>query len=340
MPTESFDLPDAKSAASTTSVAPRGRRRVLRRIAVGLLLLAAALTALFVVNGTLLSRGETPTVEILSEPSGDAWEDRRPLTVKVLAFNIAKCFAYQEGATFEDVGAVRQRIEEISKLIRAEQPDYVFLSEVLAECGPCPVNQGAEVARATGMHVWAFGENFNFGIPKYRVVGGNAILSRWPIETVGNPSLAGRRPFYVTKNNRRVLWCATRIGGERVLLASIHNDSFNRINNAQQMQQILDFVGDQPAILAGDFNALPEWEAIQLVRESGWFSKPIEEPLTFPSDAPDRRIDYVFAPASWELLDDRVLDNTVSDHRAVVATFRVNQSRNPDAEPSGDNHRN
>ena len=39
----------------------------------------------------------------------------------------------------------------------------------------------------TDLQYWAFGENFNFGLPFYRVVGGNAILSRWPIEPVGNP---------------------------------------------------------------------------------------------------------------------------------------------------------
>src|SRR5262249_10900156 len=157
------------------------------------------------------------------------------------------------------------------------------------------------LAEQTGMHAWAFGENYNFGLPFFRVVGGNAVLSRRPLEAVANPALAGRKPFFVTKNNRRVLWCAAQIGSQRILLASIHTDSFKRDNNLRQTQQILDYAGDVPAILAGDFNALPDWPSIELVRDSGRFRGNSDGPQTFPSDHPQRRLDYIFAPADWEL---------------------------------------
>jgi endonuclease/exonuclease/phosphatase family metal-dependent hydrolase len=290
---------------------------------VTLLSLPAVLLLLFVINGTLCSHGELPQLEVLAESPTESLDERDPLTVKVLAFNIAKCFAYSEETSLGNVEDVTGRVKRIAAVIEAEQPDFVFLSEVLVECGPCPVNQGLSVAQATGMHLWAFGENFNFGLPFYRIVSGNVILSRWPIEVVANPSLAGRRPFYVTKNNRRVLYCATQIGGRRVLLASIHNDSFDKDNNGRQMRQILDFVGDQPAILAGDFNAHPDWPAIELIRKSGRFAGAIEGPLTFPADRPERRIDYIFAPASWKLLEHRVIETDVSDHLPIVAVFQV-----------------
>src|SRR5258708_5178095 len=202
-------------------------------------------------------------------------------------------------------------------------PAPTCLSETVWECGACPVNQVASLAEATEVHAWAFGENYNFGLPFFRVVGGNAILSRWPLETVANPPLAGRQPFYATKNNRRVLWCAAKIGARRVLLASIHTDSFDRNNNRRQTEQILDYAGDKEAILAGDFNALPDWPSIELVRASGHFAGVVDGPKTFPSEVPERRLDYIFAPAAWELIEERVLDNDVSDHRPVVATFRV-----------------
>ena len=47
-------------------------------------------------------------------------------------------------------------------------------------------------------------------------------------------------------------------------------------------------------------------------------------PLTFPSDAPNRQIDYIFAPASWELLEHRVIQTDVSDHLPIISRFRVN----------------
>jgi endonuclease/exonuclease/phosphatase family metal-dependent hydrolase len=311
-------------AAAREPLAPRPHRqprRMAHRIGIALAVMLALAGTLFVVNGTMLTRGETPELHVLSDESRD---DQSSPRVKLLAFNIAKCFVFKDGAGLESVTAVKERLNRIAALINAENPDFVFLSETVVECGPCPVNQVACLAEATGMHAWAFGENYNVGFPFFRVVGGNAILSRGPLETVANPSLEGRRPFYATKNNRRVLWCAAPVGGRRVLLAAIHTDSFDRENNRRQTGQILDFAGDQEAVLAGDFNALPEWPSIDLIRQSGRFHGRFDGPQTFPSDRPDRRIDFIFVPQSWELLDERVLASDVSDHRAVVATYRVN----------------
>jgi endonuclease/exonuclease/phosphatase family metal-dependent hydrolase len=315
----------ASPVDSPAPVPVQKRRRTARRVGAALALAVGIPIALFVINGAVLSKGETPRLHILSREPSRTGDDLSPPTVKILAFNIAKCFVFKDGEGIESVQAVKERIGRIAELINAENPDFVFLSETVVECGPCPVNQVALLAEATGMHAWAFGENYNFGLPVFRVVGGNAILSRRPLEVVGNPSLAGRRPFYATKNNRRVLWCAAQIGGRRVLLAAIHTDSFDRENNRRQTGQILDFVGDREAVLAGDFNALPEWPSIDLVRQSGRFRGKSDGPKTFPSDRPDRRLDYIFAPAGWELLDERVLASDVSDHRAIVATFRMNR---------------
>ena len=69
----------------------------------------------------------------------------------------------------------------MAKVIREENPDFVFLSEAVRECTPCPVNQLELLAELCGMHAWAFGENYCFGLPLYRIVGGNAILSRFPL---------------------------------------------------------------------------------------------------------------------------------------------------------------
>lgn len=301
---------------------PEPRRRKWKRALLALFLALDVPLLLFLINGLFLSQGETPVVQILAGPK-ESLDERSPLTIKIFAFNIAKCFVFKDGDGIESTSAVESRIRKIAELIRAEQPDFVFLSETVTECGPCPVDQVASLAESTGMHAFAFGENYNFGLPFFRVIGGNAVLSRFPIEPVGNPSLAGRRPFYATKNNRRVLWCAAQIAGERVLLAAIHTDSFKPANNLKQTEQILEFVGERPAILAGDFNARPDEPSIELVRRSGKFSGNFEGPKTYPSDKPDQRIDYIFAPAGWKLLDERVIDDEVSDHRPVVATFRV-----------------
>ena len=295
------------------------RRRVIVLL-LCLLLLLATPAILFVVNGTLLAWGETPRLGTTGHaPAG---EDR-PREVKILAYNIAKGFVHNGGLSFEDRAVVAAHIRKVAEVINAERPDLVFLSEVVFECTPCPINQVVELAEATGMHAWAFGENYNIGLPFCRAVGGNAILSRRPLEAVTNMSLAGRRPFYVTFNNRRALWAAARFGNERVLLASLHNDSFSISNNLRQTTQLLEFAGDRPTILAGDFNAKPHEPPIRAIQDSGRFCGAIEGDDTFPARLPEKRIDFIFAPRSWTLLDHRVLSGTASDHCAVVSTFRL-----------------
>ena len=282
--------------------------------------LGVVLGLLFLINGTVLAARNEPVVGTTSHPP---IVPNQVKEIRIVAHNVAKGFAHQGGLRFDEEEKVRQRMEKMGEVIRAEQPDLVFLSEVIHECTPCSVDQVRELAEKTGMHTWIFGENYNFGLPFYRVVGGNAILSKFPLEPVANHDLAGRKPFYKTHNNRRILWAAVRINGQRLLLGCLHTDSFSRKNNATQMRQILSFSRGQPTILAGDFNAEPDSETMDLVRDSNRFSGSLEGERTFPAGKPDRRIDYVFAPHSWELIDHRVLCSTVSDHRPVVSVYAV-----------------
>ncbi|MDY0092794.1 MAG: endonuclease/exonuclease/phosphatase family protein [Candidatus Vecturithrix sp.] len=281
---------------------------------------------LFVVNGLWLAHNETPLSGQTSQRAVNPtpFEGR---TITIMAYNIAKGFIHQGGISFAAQEEVLKRLQQIADLINAEQPDLVFLSETIFECGPAPVNQITTLAGATDMSFWAFGENYNVGLPFYRIVGGNAILSRWPLETVANPSLAGRQPFYVTQNNRRILWCKMTINGENIFLGSVHNDSYNLQNNLIQARQILDYLNGRPAILAGDFNAQPQEAPMQLFRKAGQFIWAFNGPLTFPTSNPQQKIDFILAPAAWELLDHRVLQNNASDHLPIISTFRVTASR-------------
>jgi endonuclease/exonuclease/phosphatase family metal-dependent hydrolase len=213
----------------------------------------------------------------------------------------------------------------MAAVIEAEKPDFVFLSEALTACGPCEVNQVETLAQLSGMCFYATGENYNIGVPFFNVAGGNAVLSRTPLTGVANINLAGRRPFYITRNNRRALFVSAEVAGKPLLMAALHNDSFDMRNNTVQAQQLLDFVGDQRAVLAGDFNNRPEERSIKLLRESGKFSGAFDGPPTFFEAGRKERIDFVFAPAGWELLDCRVIENDTSDHRPLVCRFRVKE---------------
>lgn len=305
---------------------PARKRSLLRTVGRGLLValaVALALPLLFVLNGTVLATDEAPVLGVTAVAPADPTGPDEALELRVVAYNIAKGFAHEGGLAFADAAEVRARLLRMAATLRGARPDFVFLSEALRECGPTPVDQVVTLAEATRMHAWAFGEDYNFGLPLYRVVGGNAILSRYPLEPVKNLSLVGRQPFYVTTNNRRALFASVRIQGASVLLGGLHADSFDAHNRLAQLRQLLAFVGRRPAVLAGDFNARPEEAPIQALRASGRFHGAFDGPPTFPAEHPEQRLDYVLAPPTWELVEDRVLASDASDHLPVLATFRI-----------------
>ncbi len=281
----------------------------------------AALGGLFIINGLLLADGENPISGTTSHPPKP--ESRDSGEIRIMAYNIAKGFIHEDGIRFRDEKTARERMRRIAEIISREQPDIVFFSEAVFECTPCPVNQIMFLAEATGMHSWAFGENYNFGLPFYRIVGGNAILSRLPLEAVANPSLSGRKPFYETTNSRRVLWCRLQVGGQNILAASVHNDSYNSANNLTQTHQMLDYKGNQKAAMAGDFNSSPGEPSIELIRNTGKFRASYGGPLTFPSGGAKQKIDFIFVPSEWELINHRVIQTDASDHYPVVSVFRL-----------------
>ncbi len=295
-------------------------RRWTRRAAITVVSLIVLLAALVVVNGLVLNHGNTVVLEQI-----DGENELRVVepgeTVKLMTFNIAKCFVHQGGMSFDDRANVEQRAKEIGGLIRDENPDLVFLCEVVKSCGPCPVDQLDLIARESRIPVWAYGEHYNLGLPFYKVAGGAAILSRLKLEPVGNPDLPGRRPFYMTKNNRRALWCAATIAGRRVEMCSLHFDSFNPQNNLEQTNAVLDYTDARDVILAGDFNAQPHEPTMTLLKQTRRFAAQWDGPATFPSK--DERIDYILAPRDWQVVEHRVIESDVSDHYATVTTYRV-----------------
>ncbi|MDX2167718.1 MAG: endonuclease/exonuclease/phosphatase family protein [Deltaproteobacteria bacterium] len=297
------------------------RRRLLRCAAVALAI-AAAIGALVALNGLVLAHRETPLLTVTAHPPRPLPRRDDGIELRVVSYNIAKAFAYRQRLRFKGAEVIRARLDDLAAVIRSVDPDLVFLSEALHECPPCEVSQVAYLAEQLGMHAWLFGECYNVGVPWYRVSGGNAILSRLPLAPDANLTLAGRRPFYVSRNNRRALFGTTRVGTQTVLLGALHNDSRANQNNTAQMRQILDFTAGRETLLAGDFNAWPDHASLALVRDSQRFTAVRGDQLTFPATRPNRTIDFIVAPASWELLEYRVLDSRASDHRPVFARLR------------------
>jgi len=173
------------------------------------------------------------------------------------------------------------------------------------------------------MHCWAYGENFQVGLPFLRVAGGHAILSRRPLQVIGNFDLPGAEPFWSADPAHRSLWCQLEIDGRLVRLGAVRLSEKSAAQRLAQARWLVEATQGEPSLLAGNFEAEPDEPALQPLTASNLWSAPRSEPATFPAREPLRRLDQVLAPAGWELLRDEVLDTNLVRHRPVVSEFRL-----------------
>ncbi len=234
-----------------------------------------------------------------------------PVTIRVLTYNIR----HGEGRDGQ------LDLARIAVVMKSVEPDIIALQEVdhLTERSG-GVDQLAELARRMDMHA-EFGWALNHSGGGYGV----AVMSRWPLEAPDNRPL----PASPEREPRTALTVGVRAGIEGPLLqfTSTHLDSGrrspDRLDQALYLNELLVTEERRPSILAGDFNARPDNEVMQ-VFEAHW-TNPAS---SFASPSPRRRRgprgDYVlFRPAeSWRVLETRVVDERVaSDHRPLLIVF-------------------
>ena len=200
-------------------------------------------------------------------------------------------------------------LEAIAKVILAADPDLVALQEVDANTKRSGIdqNQAKELGILTGMNYY-----FEPSIPFQGGGYGNAILSKFPIEKKAFYSLSaaeGTEP-------RAVLTVQVTLPGkQKVKFASTHLDYSVGSNTAQQAKDVIDYFKKEklPVILAGDFNAVVDSDAIKTMDSS--FERTCTEncPPTIPVIKPKKAIDFIYFKSKK--------DFTVKHHEVISETY-------------------
>jgi endonuclease/exonuclease/phosphatase family metal-dependent hydrolase len=218
----------------------------------------------------------------------------------------------------------RVDVARIAAAIKSEKADIVGLQEVDRGVRRSEGRDlTAELALLTGMHSY-FEKNTTYQGGDY----GNAVLTRFPILSRTNTHYRMLREGEQRGFQQTVL----DVDGKKLLFINTHIDyreeDTERLLNVEELRGAVDRASTLPVVMVGDFNSLPNTRVHQKLKEfviDSWEATGQGEGFTFSSEAPDRRIDYIFikpkSPISLRSI--WVPRTTASDHLPLVAEFEM-----------------
>ncbi len=231
--------------------------------------------------------------------------------MKIMTFNTQHCLNYVTRQIDFDVMAAA---------IRQCGADVVGLNEMRG-AGPHPefAPQVEILAEKTGLTQYFFAPALHMRAGTY----GNGLLSRVPVESaeiimIPDPNPRKYDGYYET----RCLLKAKLDGGITVLVTHF---GLNLDEQENAVNTILVHMADEKCIVMGDFNVYPDDPVLDPIRAR---MKDTAELIcgnqkTYPSDVPDRKIDYIFVSPDVEVLCAEVPPIVASDHRPHTAEVEI-----------------
>lgn len=235
------------------------------------------------------------------------------MKLKAMTFNVQHFKNYRSEEWFSfDYSAFAEYLAE-------KKPDIIGFNEVMGR-GESPeysTEQTALVAEMAGFPYSFFGPAALInGTEPY----GNALMSYYPFEAevVKIPLPEGKTAAECEP--RAVICAKLNIDGKPLTVLATHfglspAEAENAVKTVCELAERL----DGPIILMGDFNLTPDSELLKPLEKHYYDTAallPTGNSFTFPSDAPDRKIDYIYS-RDIKVTAARVCDEAISDHRAL-----------------------
>lgn len=233
------------------------------------------------------------------------------MKINVVSFNVQH---------FENFNTEEIDFDAYADAIKAFDADIVGLNEVRG-AGDYPgyTAQAETIAKRLGYYYY-FAEAIKFGGKNPY---GNAIISRYPIlsaETIliPDPVKKAYNGYYET---RCILKAKIDIDGG--LDVYVTHFGLNRDEHINCAATVCNNVGGR-CILMGDFNVTPESDILIPIRNIlKDTADEKSEMFSFPSDAPDRKIDYMFTGEGIKCISSEIIPVIVSDHRPYSAVLEL-----------------
>ena len=215
---------------------------------------------------------------------------------------------------FENMNTGEIDTEAFAAFIRGSGAAVVGLNEVYEDRLP-------QLAEALGWHA-CFACGCEIGGRRY----GNAAVSRLPLldpkaVPVPNPEPRGYNGYY----EPRVLLCFSVEAGGAPLHVICTHFGLNPDEAENAVRTVLGALRPARQVFMGDLNLLPEDPLLDPIRARLRDTAPLlgENDLTFPADAPDRKLDYVFLSPDLTAVSAEIPPLVLSDHRPYRCTLQL-----------------
>ena len=236
------------------------------------------------------------------------------MKVNFMSFNTQHCLNYLEQKIDFDI---------MAKAIKECGADIIGLNEMRDE-GPSDEYQAQTKIIAENLGYYhCFAKAIDFaGVNPY----GNALISKYPIISaevvpVPEPEVRGYNGYY---EDRCLLKAVIDVNGQEISVLVIHF-GLNPDEAENAVKAIVSNLPEGKVVLMGDFNLPPESELLLPIKERLFDTAKLfnKEKLSYPSDAPYIKIDYIFTSSDIKVLSADIPEIIASDHRPHTATIEI-----------------
>lgn len=232
--------------------------------------------------------------------------------MKIMTFNTQHCMNY-----------ITQKIDFdiMAEAIKKCDPDIVGLNEMRNKGVSEEYDAQVEIlSNLTGLENHYFARAIYFdNVNPY----GNGLLSKYAIKeaktiTIPDPNPKKYNAYYETR-------CILKAKLENDITVMVVHFGLNPDEHENAVKTIVENLEDKKCILMGDFNVEPDNTILNPIREkmTDASCKFKNELLSWPSDKPNKKIDYIFVSPDIEVINADIPDIVASDHRPHTAQIEL-----------------
>lgn len=231
--------------------------------------------------------------------------------MKIMVYNTQHCLNYITrqidfeliAGIIKDYGADIVGLNEIRNV--GMQEDYQDQAKILADLAGYDYHYFAQAIKFSGVNPY-----------------GNVLLSKNPIvqaQTILVPDPPRQYDgYYETR-------CLLKAKLDNGLTVNVIHFGLNPDEQENAVKTIMDNLENEKCILMGDFNVSPDNPVLAPIRArmkdtADLFKQPL---LSFPSDKPKVKIDYIFVSHDIEVIDADIPAIIGADHRPHMAEVRM-----------------